>query len=124
LAALAGQCQQPTIRIRDGPFPVARLYWTEVVFADAILYRQRLTLVQGVLVMQTMPIEQAEGRLSEIVTKLSPDEEIILTRNNQPVARLIGEKRPPRPGPGLCRGMISIVADDDEHLKDFAEYMP
>ena len=24
---------------------------------------------------------------------------------------------------GNCRGMITIVADDDEHLKDFAEYM-
>jgi hypothetical protein len=26
--------------------------------------------------------------------------------------------------PGLLRGFITIVSDDDEHLKDFAEYMP
>ena len=26
--------------------------------------------------------------------------------------------------PGLGKGMISIVSDDDDHLKDFAEYMP
>jgi hypothetical protein len=24
---------------------------------------------------------------------------------------------------GRCRGMLTIVADDDEHLKDFDEYM-
>jgi antitoxin (DNA-binding transcriptional repressor) of toxin-antitoxin stability system len=74
--------------------------------------------------MQTMPIEEAEGHLAEIAEKLSPGEEIVLTRDNQPVARLIGEKKPARPGPGLGKDMITIVADDDEHLKDFAEYMP
>jgi prevent-host-death family protein len=74
--------------------------------------------------MQTMPIEQAQGHLAEIVERLSPGEEIVLTRNNLPVARLVGEKKPPRPGPGLGKGMITILADDDEHLKDFAEYMP
>jgi len=25
--------------------------------------------------------------------------------------------------PGNCKGMLTIGADDDEHLKDFAEYM-
>ncbi len=74
--------------------------------------------------MQTLPVEQAEGHLAEIIDKLSPGEEVVLTRHNRPVARLVGEKRLPRPGPGLCKGMITIVADDDEHLKDFAEYMP
>jgi len=74
--------------------------------------------------MQTIPIEQVEGHLTEIIDKLLPGQEIVLTRNNYPVARLVGGKKPPRPGPGLCRGMITIVADDEEHLKDFAKYMP
>jgi len=26
---------------------------------------------------------------------------------------------PQRPRPGLCQGMITIVADDEEHLQDF-----
>jgi hypothetical protein len=30
----------------------------------------------------------------------------------------------PRPEPGRCRGMLAIVADDDEHLEDWAEYLP
>jgi antitoxin (DNA-binding transcriptional repressor) of toxin-antitoxin stability system len=74
--------------------------------------------------MHTLPIEQAEGRLAEIVDKLGPGEEILLTRDGRPVARLVGARRPPRPGPGLGKGMITIVTDDDEHVKDFAEYMP
>jgi hypothetical protein len=34
----------------------------------------------------------------------------------------LGEE--PRPMPGRGRGMLTIIADDDDHLKDFAEYMP
>ena len=42
------------------------------------------------------------------------------------MARIVGERaeNTQRPGPGLCRGMLTVVADDDDHLKDFAEYMP
>jgi hypothetical protein len=29
-----------------------------------------------------------------------------------------------RPPPGLGKGFITIVAEDEEHLKDFQEYMP
>ena len=50
--------------------------------------------------MQTMNLEEAQSRLAEIIEKLAPDEEIVLMRNNQPVARLVGglgEK--PRPVP-------------------------
>ena len=75
--------------------------------------------------MQTLPVEQAEGHLTEIIDKLSPGEEIVLTRNDQPVAKLIatpGEK--PRPLPGRGKGMLTILLEDDDHLKDFAEYMP
>jgi len=33
------------------------------------------------------------------------------------------QKSQQRPGPGLCKGMITIIADDEDHLKDFEEYM-
>ena len=33
-----------------------------------------------------------------------------------------GEK--PRPIPGRGRGKLVIVSEDDEHLKDFEDYMP
>lgn len=75
--------------------------------------------------MQTIALEEAEGHLAEIIEQLSPGEEVILTRGDLPVARLIadpGDK--PRPIPGRGKGMLTIVSEDDEHLKDFAEYLP
>jgi hypothetical protein len=33
------------------------------------------------------------------------------------------ESEPARPVFGSCRGMLTIVSEDDEHLKDFEEYM-
>ncbi len=75
--------------------------------------------------MQTIPLEQAEGRLAEIIEKLSPGEQVVLTRNDRPVARLVGEAgEKPHPVPGRGKGMLTILSEDDEHLKDFTEYMP
>jgi antitoxin (DNA-binding transcriptional repressor) of toxin-antitoxin stability system len=49
----------------------------------------------------------------------------VITENNQPVAKLVaaaGDK--PHPVPGRCTGMLTILADDDEHLEHFKDYMP
>ena len=75
--------------------------------------------------MTTMPLEEAQADLARLIEHLRPGEDIIITRDRQPVARLTAEgppKRTPR-RPGNCQGMITIVANDEEHLKDFAEYM-
>ena len=75
--------------------------------------------------MSTITLEEAQSHLAEIIDKLPPGEEIIITRNNLPVARLISEPgEKPRPVPGRGKGMLTIVSEDDDHLKDFAEYMP
>jgi prevent-host-death family protein len=76
--------------------------------------------------MTTVTIQEAQATLPELIHQLAAGEQVVITENNQPVAKLVSEKPPlpDRPGPGLCKGMISIVADDEEHLKDFAEYMP
>jgi antitoxin (DNA-binding transcriptional repressor) of toxin-antitoxin stability system len=75
--------------------------------------------------MQTMPLEQVEGHLAEIIAKLSPGEELVLIRDDKPVAKLIGAPdEMPRPMPGRGKGMLTILSEDEEHLKGFAEYMP
>jgi antitoxin (DNA-binding transcriptional repressor) of toxin-antitoxin stability system len=76
--------------------------------------------------MAMVTIQEAQATLPDLIHKLAPGEEVVITENNQTVAKLVGEKPVvrQRPQPGLCKGMITIVADDDEHLKDFAEYMP
>lgn len=76
--------------------------------------------------MAIVTIEEAQAKLPDLIHNLMPGDEVVITENNQPVAKLVSEKPAVRlrPQPGLCKGMITIVADDDEHLKDFAEYMP
>jgi len=76
--------------------------------------------------MSTVTLEAARADLPDIIHRLRPGEEVVITEGGLVVARLIREQQPgwQRPGPGLCKGMMTIVADDDEHLKDFAEYMP
>jgi prevent-host-death family protein len=78
--------------------------------------------------MPMVTIQEAQAKLPDLIHKLVPGEDVVITENNLPVAKLVSE--PPkvkaglRPAPGLGKGCITIVSDDDEHLKDFAEYMP
>ena len=76
-------------------------------------------------VMQTITLEEAQSHLGEIIDKLTPGEEVVLTRGDKPVARIVagpGEK--PRPVPGRGKGMLTVISEDEDHLQDFAEYMP
>jgi antitoxin (DNA-binding transcriptional repressor) of toxin-antitoxin stability system len=75
--------------------------------------------------MTTVTIEQAQTHLAKLIEQLQPGEVVVITRNERPVARLTAEQPPARQPrqPGNCKGMLTIVADDDEHLKDFAEHM-
>lgn len=73
-------------------------------------------------------VEEAQAKLKELIHQLAPGDELILTENEQPVAKLISEppkpQRQPRPGPGLGKGMITFIAPDfDEPLEDMKEYM-
>ena len=75
----------------------------------------------------TITVEEAQAKLKELIRQLAPGEEVIITENQQPVARLVGDRpkpKPPRPGPGLCKGMVTYVAPDfDAPLEDMKEYM-
>jgi antitoxin (DNA-binding transcriptional repressor) of toxin-antitoxin stability system len=75
--------------------------------------------------LTSITIEEAQASLKDLIHKLNPGQELIITENEQPIAKLISEpkKSQQRPGPGLCKGMITIIADDEDHLKDFEEYM-
>jgi antitoxin (DNA-binding transcriptional repressor) of toxin-antitoxin stability system len=73
---------------------------------------------------ETIPIEEAQNHLAELIARLIPGEEIVITQNNQPVAglrALYTKKRQPRFG--NCQGKLIILAEDDEHLKDFEKYL-
>ncbi len=75
--------------------------------------------------LTSITIEEAQASLKDLIHRLNPGQELIITENEQPIAKLISEpqKSQQRPGPGLCKGMITIIADDEDHLKDFEKYM-
>jgi prevent-host-death family protein len=76
--------------------------------------------------MTTITIQEAQTRLSELIHRLTPGEEVIITENNQPVARLILTAPPGRKPrqPGRLRGTVLYMAPDfDAPLEDFKEYM-
>ena len=75
--------------------------------------------------MQTITLEEAQKHLAEIIEKLPPGGEVVITRGDKPVAKLSSAPAgQPRPVPGRGKGMLTIISEDDDHLEDFAEYMP
>jgi prevent-host-death family protein len=76
--------------------------------------------------MSSVSLEEAQARLPQLIEQLQPGEPLVITRNEKPVARLLVEeplKRQARKA-GSAKGILTVIHDDDEHLKDFEEYMP
>lgn len=72
----------------------------------------------------TVSIEQAQLRLKELIQQTAVGESIVITDNQHPVAELrMVQSEKPTPVFGSCKGLLTIVSDDDEHLADFSEYM-
>jgi antitoxin (DNA-binding transcriptional repressor) of toxin-antitoxin stability system len=70
-------------------------------------------------------VEDAQAKLIDLLANLGPGEEIVITQNQRPVAKLVGEPfaRSARPVPGLGKGSILYMAPDfDEPLEEFREY--
>ncbi len=75
--------------------------------------------------MATMTIQEAQAKLADLIHKLTPGEEVVITENNLPVAKLVASPaEKPRPQPGRGKGMLTILVEDEEHLEHFKEYMP
>lgn len=73
----------------------------------------------------TITMAEAQAKLPELVAHLGSGEEIIITQDHKPVARLMREQsavRKPRKA-GSAKGKLTILQEDDEHLNDFEEYM-
>jgi len=76
--------------------------------------------------MTTITIEEAQAKLSELIDRLTPGEEVVIVRNDRPVAKLLAQPvlvRGPR-HPGGAKDKIVYMAEDfDAPLEDFKEYM-
>jgi prevent-host-death family protein len=75
--------------------------------------------------MTTITLEEARAKLPEVIESLAAGEEVVITRNARPVAKLVAPPcDSPRPVFGRGKGKHVVLADDDEYLKAFEEYMP
>ena len=72
----------------------------------------------------TVTLEEAQKSLRELIRQTSEGQKVLITENQKPVAELIAIAATKQaPIFGSCKGMLNVVAEDEEHLKDFASYM-
>jgi len=75
--------------------------------------------------MSVVTIEDAQVRLTDLINQLGPGDEVVITRDEKPVARLTIPADPSRDirRLGMMKGTVLHVAPDfDEPLEDFREY--
>ena len=74
--------------------------------------------------MRTATIEDVQARLPQILDALAPGEEVVITRDGKPVARLLHDLPKGVPIAGRGKGKVLYMAPDfDAPLDDFKEYM-
>jgi prevent-host-death family protein len=77
--------------------------------------------------MPTIAIHDAQNQLVEIIHRLVPGDEVVITENNRPIARILPTDKPAEQRarqPGTLRGTVLYMAPDfDAPLDDFKEYM-
>ncbi len=76
--------------------------------------------------MASVTIQEAQARLPELIHRLTPGDEVVITENDRPVARLVQSPAtsPRRRRLGTMKGTVLYVAADfDGPLEDFREYM-
>uniref|UniRef100_Q023V0 Antitoxin n=1 Tax=Solibacter usitatus (strain Ellin6076) TaxID=234267 RepID=Q023V0_SOLUE len=72
--------------------------------------------------MAQFNIAYAKAHFSELIEKASLGEEITVTKDNRPVAKIV-PLRPLKRQPGTGKGKILFLSPDfDAPLEDFAEY--
>lgn len=70
--------------------------------------------------MQQINLNEASKHLSELIEAANKGEEII-TKDEQPIAKLVPFKRGRRAG--SAKGLVTISEDFDEPLEEFKDYM-
>lgn len=74
--------------------------------------------------MQQITLESISETLRDLVEAALNGEEVIITKNNQPVIKLTPVSPvKKRRQPGSAKGLVIISDDFDEPLEDFKDYM-
>ncbi len=75
--------------------------------------------------MATITLQEAQATLPDLIHRLAPGEEVFITENNAPVAKItMTHAGPPKKLPqfGTLRGTVLAMDHFDDPLDDFAEY--
>ena len=74
--------------------------------------------------MHQIDIEQAKIQLDSLFRDALAGDEVVITRNGQPVLKLVRFiQAKKRRQSGSAKGLISMSPDFDQPLEDFHEYM-
>jgi len=75
--------------------------------------------------MTTITIEEAHAHLEELIHRLRPGGEVVITENDQQVAKLVAALPPSRKIPklGTQPGSVLSMEHFDDPLDDFKEYV-
>jgi prevent-host-death family protein len=84
-----------------------------------------IDLVRSMIAMSTVPIEEAKARLGELIARLQPGEEILITDKGQPLAQVKKADRTSWPckAGSYRKAEFWMAPDFDTPLEDFKEYM-
>jgi prevent-host-death family protein len=72
--------------------------------------------------MSKVELDQAKEQLANLVEQAAGGEEIIITKDRRPLARLVAVLPEKRRQFGSARGQIILSEDFDEPLEDFEDY--
>lgn len=71
-------------------------------------------------------LTEIQARLPEILDQMLPGQKLWVTDPEGNLVATLVKEPPPRTAPrqpGTAVGRLTVIAEDDQHLKDFAEYM-
>jgi prevent-host-death family protein len=66
-------------------------------------------------------VAEAKAQFSTLVRKALQGEEVVIARDNKPLVKLV-PVAVPAPTPGSAKGRVTVAADFDAPLDDFADY--
>lgn len=74
--------------------------------------------------MTQVDLQQAKERFLELIELAVSGEEVIISKNQQPLVKLTPVSRPRRQRKfGSAKGLIAMAEDFDGPLEDFKEYV-
>jgi antitoxin (DNA-binding transcriptional repressor) of toxin-antitoxin stability system len=96
----------------------------QVVFIQDTVVSDRTNVGSTAMVISRIELDQVAEHLPELIEEVQQGGEVVLTRDDEPVAKLVAFP-PVHPSPrfGSAKGLIIMSDDFDEPLEDFEEYM-